>query len=144
MVFIERGRPPPVRFAASLVALRTFLFGSVAFGMLLNLLLYPSNLLYPERQSMKRVLLPVIIVLMASTATLGQEPGEKEHVYSVPDLNGRAMLLVRPEIPGDVALKEDGTTLTVKVVVDANGDVVSAKCSLACPPEAAGPAQAAA
>jgi hypothetical protein len=93
---------------------------------------------------MKRALFSAIIVLMASIAALGQEDGEKERVYSVPDLNGRAMLLIRPEIPGDVAVKEDGTTLTVKVLVDANGDVISAKCSLDCPPAAAGPAETAA
>jgi len=84
------------------------------------------------------------MALTASIAAFGQVPGEKERVYSVPDLNGRAILLVRPEIPGDVAVKEDGNTLTVKVVVDANGDVVSAKCSLACPRSAAGLAEAAA
>lgn len=93
---------------------------------------------------MKRHLLSAIIALTASIAALGQDPGEKERVYSVPDLNGRAMLLVRPEIPADVAVKEDGNTLTVRVVVDANGDVVSAKCSLTCPRAAAGPAEAAA
>lgn len=54
------------------------------------------------------------------------------------------MLLIQPEIPGDVAVKEDGNTLTVKVVVDANGDVISAKCSLDCPRAAAGLAEAAA
>lgn len=93
---------------------------------------------------MKRSLLSAIIALTASIAALGQDPGEKERVYSVADLNGRALLLVRPEIPGDVAVKEDGKTLIVRVVVDANGDVVSAKCSLACPRAAAGPAEAAA
>ena len=93
---------------------------------------------------MKRALLSAIIALTPSIAALGQDPGEKERVHSVPDLNGRAMLLVRPEIPGDVAVKEDGNTLIVKVVVDANGDVVSAKCSLACPRAAAGLAEAAA
>ena len=93
---------------------------------------------------MKRALLSAIIALTPSIAALGQDPGEKGRVHSVPDLNGRAMLLVRPEIPGDVAVKEDGHTLVVKVVVDANGDVISAKCSLACPREAAGPAEAAA
>jgi hypothetical protein len=93
---------------------------------------------------MKRLLLSAIIALMPSVAAPGQDPGEGERVYSVPDLNGRAMLLVRPEIPGDVALREDGNTLIVRVVVDANGDVVSAKCSPNCPDAAAGPAEAAA
>jgi hypothetical protein len=86
---------------------------------------------------MKRVLVLAIIALMSPAAALGQDPEEKERVYSVPDLNGRALLLVRPEIPVDVTLMEDGNTLTVMVVVDANGDVVSAKCSSACPQEAA-------
>jgi hypothetical protein len=93
---------------------------------------------------MKRALLCAIIALTPSIAALGQDPGEEDRVYSVPDLNGRAVLLVRPEIPGDVALKEDGNTLSVRVVVDANGDVVSAKCSLACPRATAGLAEAAA
>jgi hypothetical protein len=43
-----------------------------------------------------------------------------------------------------VALKTDGNTLNVKVVVDANGNVISAKCSLTCPKAAAGPAEVAA
>lgn len=93
---------------------------------------------------MKRILLSAIIALTASLPAPGQDPGEKERVYSVPDINGRATLLVRPQIPGDVALKEDGTTLIVKVVVDSNGDVVSAKCPPPCPDAAAGPAEAAA
>jgi hypothetical protein len=93
---------------------------------------------------MKRALLSAIIALTPLSAALGQDPGEKERVYSVPDLNGRALLLVRPEIPGEVAVKEDGNTLIVMVTVDANGDVVSAKCSLTCPRAAAGLAEAAA
>lgn len=113
-------------------------------SVLLNLLFCPCKLFYPGARPMKRILLSAIIALTLSIAALGQDPGEEEPVYSVPDLNGRALLLVRPEIPGDVAIKEDGTTLTVKVVVDANGDVVSAKCSLECPRAAAGPAEAAA
>lgn len=112
--------------------------------MLLNLLFRPFNLLYPERQLMKRVLLSAIIALTASFDALGQDPLEKERVYSVPDLNGRATLLVPPEIPDEVAAKQDGKTLIVKVVVGANGDVVSAKCSRDCPRAVAGPAEEAA
>ena len=75
---------------------------------------------------------------------LGQETGNKEPVYSVPDLNGRATLLVQPEIPGDESLKTDGNTLIVRVEVDADGNVVSAQCSLTCPKKIAGAAEAAA
>ncbi len=93
---------------------------------------------------MKRAFLSAIIALTPLIAAFGQEPGEKKRVYSVPDLNGRAVLLVRPEIPSDVAANEDGKTLIVKVVVDENGDVFSAKCSLDCPGATAGLAEAAA
>lgn len=93
---------------------------------------------------MKRTLLSTIIALTTISVALGQDSGDQERVYSVPDINGRATLLVQPEIPGDVSLKTDGNTLIVKVVVDANGNVISAKCSLTCPKAAAGPAETAA
>ena len=93
---------------------------------------------------MKRALLSVIIALTTLIVAFGQDDGNKERVYSVPDINGRATLLVQPEIPSDVFLKTDGKTLIVKVVVDANGNVVLAKCSLTCPKAAAGPAEVAA
>lgn len=93
---------------------------------------------------MKQALLSVIIALTTLIVALGQDTVDKERVYSVPDINGRATLLVQPEISSDVFLKTDGKTLIVKVVVDANGNVVSAKCSLSCPKAAAGPAEAAA
>ena len=93
---------------------------------------------------MKRALFSVIIVLTTLIVVFGQEPRDKERVYSVPNINGRATLLVQPEIPSDLSLKTDGNTLIVKVVVDANGNVVSAKCALSCPKAAAGPAEVAA
>ncbi len=93
---------------------------------------------------MKRTLLSAIIALTTLIVALGQDSGDKERVYSVPDINGRATLLVQPEIPGDVSLKTDGNTLIVKVVVEADGNVVSAKCSMTCPKKAAGAAEAAA
>ncbi len=93
---------------------------------------------------MKRTLLSTIIMLTTLIVALGQDPGDKERVYSVPDINGRATLLGQPEIPGDMSLKTDGNTLIVKVVVDANGNVISAKCSQTCPKAAAGPAEVAA
>jgi hypothetical protein len=93
---------------------------------------------------MKQALLSVIIALTTLIVALGQDTVDKERVYSVPDINGRATLLVQPEISSDVFLKTDGKTLIVKVVVDANGNVVSAKCSLICPKAAAGPAEVAA
>ncbi|HEX8288083.1 MAG TPA: hypothetical protein VF556_08810 [Pyrinomonadaceae bacterium] len=93
---------------------------------------------------MKRALFSVIIALTTLNAAFGQAPGDKERVYSVPDINGRATLLVQPEIPSDVSLRTDGNTLIVKIVVDANGNVVSAKCSQDCPKVTTAPAEAAA
>ena len=93
---------------------------------------------------MKRAFLSAIIALTTLIVVTGQDTENKERIYSVPDINGRATLLVQPEIPGDVSLKADGSTLIVKVVVDADGNVVSAKCSLDCPKAAAGPAEVAA
>ncbi|MCA1625724.1 MAG: hypothetical protein LC778_18370, partial [Acidobacteria bacterium] len=77
---------------------------------------------------MKRTLLSAIIALTTLIVAFGQDLGDKERVYSVPDINGRATLLVQPELLGGVSLKTDGNTLIVKIVVDANGNVVSAKC----------------
>lgn len=93
---------------------------------------------------MKQVLFSVIIALSTLIAVSGQETTDKPRHYSVPDINGRATLLVQPEVPGDVSLRTDGKTLIVKIVVDANGNVVSAKCSLDCPKAAIAPAEAAA
>lgn len=93
---------------------------------------------------MKRMLYVAIIVVLPMFAVFGQENGAPNRVYSVPDLNGRAVLLQRPEIPDNLAMKEDGKTLIVKVVVDKNGDVVSAKCSADCPADAAPLAESAA
>ena len=86
---------------------------------------------------MKKALLCAGIVLTTLIVAVGQDTADKESVYSVPDINGRATLLVQPEIPGHLSLRTDGNTLIVKVVVDANGNVVSAKCSLSCPKETA-------
>ena len=93
---------------------------------------------------MKRTLLSAIIALSTLVVALGQDSGDKERVYSAPDINGRATLLIQPEIPADVSLKIDGNTLVVKVVVDATGNVLSAKCLQPCPKTVAGPAEVAA
>ena len=94
---------------------------------------------------MKRTLLSAIFLLSTLTVVLGQDPElEKEQVYTAPDLNARATLLVKPEIPSDAALKADGETLSVRVNVDGDGNVVSAKCSPDCPKAIAGLAEAAA
>jgi len=63
----------------------------------------------------------------------------------VPDINGRAVNLVNPAFPETaVAAGSDGATLVLKVVVNENGDVVSAQCSLDCPEMLKGAAELAA
>jgi hypothetical protein len=93
---------------------------------------------------MKRIILLAIVAIFSAIAVFGQEPETIIPAYRVPDLNGRAVVLQRPDVPGDVAMKQDGKTLTVRVVVDNNGDVISAKCSTDCPAEVAALAEAAA
>lgn len=93
---------------------------------------------------MKQALFSAIIILITLNVAVGQDAINKERIYSVADINGRATLLVQPEIPNDLSLKTDGNTLIVRIVVDANGNVVTAKCSLECPKAAAEPAEAAA
>jgi len=53
----------------------------------------------------------------------------------VPDINGRAVLLVKPAFPETAVVTEaDGESISLKVVVDEDGNVVSAQCSLTCHP----------
>ncbi len=77
---------------------------------------------------MKQTLISALFALTISFSILGQNRSEKPLSYSIPDINARAAPLVQPAISGEMALKYDGTTLLVKVVVDADGNVVSAKC----------------
>jgi hypothetical protein len=54
--------------------------------------------------------------------------------YQVPDLNGRATLLVRPELSSKELLDgADGTTIVLRLVIDTEGNVTAAACSLTCP-----------
>lgn len=93
---------------------------------------------------MKRFIILAFIAITASIAALSQAPAAGENVYTVADLNGRASMLVQSELPGDMIMSLDGVTMVVKVLVDTNGYVVSARCSANCPAAATGPAEAAA
>lgn len=54
---------------------------------------------------------------------------------SVPDINGRAITLVKPAFPETaIVVGADGSTVPVKVVVNGNGDVISATCAVTCHP----------
>lgn len=54
---------------------------------------------------------------------------------SVPDINARAIALVKPAFPETAtAVGADGAALGLKVVVDESGNVISAICSVDCHP----------
>lgn len=89
--------------------------------------------------------LALLIVLFISTFCAFSQAHKAEDVESwVPDINGRATLLVRPGLPGDVMISRDGTTTILKVYVDESGNVLSAICSLTCPANVGPSAEAAA
>ncbi|MBA2378449.1 MAG: hypothetical protein H0V76_02605 [Blastocatellia bacterium] len=79
---------------------------------------------------MNRILSAVAHLLVASCVSLAQDPEGAEPVYSVPDVNGRATFLVNPDLPADLLLKFDGVSFTLKVVVDAEGNAISAQCPM--------------
>ena len=93
---------------------------------------------------MKLPLILSIILAFSTISVFSQQKPAEDVEYSVPDINGRATLLVTPELNGDVMIAKDGTTATLKVYVDENGNVISAKCSLQCPTEVAAAAESAA
>src|SRR5687767_1319656 len=80
---------------------------------------------------MNRFLFFLSLLVLSAVAAPAQEPPK----FSVPDLNARATFLAKPTYPDDPALLvADGTTIILKVVVDASGNVRSAQCSSTCPP----------
>ena len=82
----------------------------------------------------KFLLYSIGFAFFLSTAAAGQTSGPTARI-SVPDINGRAISLVKPEFPETaVAAQADGEGVSLKVVVDENGNVISAQCSLNCHP----------
>lgn len=67
------------------------------------------------------------------SATLIGQTSVPQTRIRVPDINARAINLVKPAFP-ETAVAADGAGLTLLVVVDENGDVVSAQCSIECHP----------
>lgn len=66
-----------------------------------------------------------LVVCFAASASAQKAPTPPK--FSVPDINKRAMLLVKPAVSDALLFEElDGKTIVVKVVVDAAGDVESA------------------
>lgn len=55
--------------------------------------------------------------------------------YQVPDLNGRATLLIKPELTAqDIIDGADGSTVVLRLIVDTDGNVTSATCPTTCSP----------
>lgn len=75
----------------------------------------------------------LIFAFSLFTSAIGQTQPAPRIV--VPDINGRATSLVKPAFPETaVAVGADGSGVTLKVVVDEGGNVISAQCSLNCHP----------
>src|SRR5215813_8091451 len=89
-------------------------------------------------------LIASILLILSIINVYSQEKNAESRVFAVPDVNGRATLLVRPSLSGEAMLDNDGTTLTLKIVVEENGNVLSANCSATCPAAVVGPAEVAA
>jgi hypothetical protein len=77
--------------------------------------------------------IPLLLLLIPGFAA-AQSP-DTRNVAWVPDINGLAITLVKPAFPeAAVDVGADGATVTLRVVVNENGDVVSAHCSMTCHP----------
>lgn len=84
-----------------------------------------------------RKFIPVtlIFILLLCSAVIGQVGKGAKPRIRVPDINGRAISLVKPDFPETaVAAAADGAAVSLKVVVDEDGNVISATCSLNCHP----------
>src|SRR5437016_1617312 len=83
---------------------------------------------------MLKMRFPLIMILFFLTMLAAAQSPVEQPLIRVPDINGRATSLIKPAFPESAAkIGVDGSTLTLKVVVDENGNVLSALCSLACP-----------
>lgn len=81
----------------------------------------------------KLLLLSVASLIVFLGSAAAQQPAEADRLRDVPDINGMAVTLIKPAFPETaVAVDGDGTTVTVRVTVDENGNPTSATCSLTC------------
>ncbi len=75
----------------------------------------------------------LIVSLIFAAAAFGQS--EPTRYPMVPDINAMAVNLVKPAFPETaVAVGADGEGVNLRVVVDENGNVILAKCSVNCHP----------
>ncbi|MEO7673924.1 MAG: energy transducer TonB [Pyrinomonadaceae bacterium] len=75
----------------------------------------------------------VLLMMCVCSATVFAQQAAVERLLEVPDINGLAVSLVKPAFPETaVAVDADGRTVSLRVIVDENGNVLSATCSLTC------------
>ena len=73
------------------------------------------------------IALSCLIAAEAQTAPLPR--------YQIPDLNGRATLLIKPELSAqDIFDGADGSTVVLRLIIDTEGNVTSASCPTTCSP----------
>lgn len=81
----------------------------------------------------KLIITTLLTASLFSVTAFSQTP-DKGPLMSVPDINGLAVTLVKPAFPEtSIVTGADGSTVSLRVVVDENGYPVSAVCSLSCP-----------
>lgn len=79
--------------------------------------------------------LSTFVVVLAIAGVAGAQGIGQAPIRAVADINGRATLLVKPEFPESaIVTGADGDTVLLNVIVDENGNVVSATCMPNCHP----------
>lgn len=89
-----------------------------------------------EFQGMFKIIPFILAFLILSSPAYGQQPATEIPTtlpIKVADIMGRATLLVRPQLEGDLPQRLDGKSAVLQVLVDENGDVIFVQCSLTCP-----------
>ncbi|CAN5166544.1 hypothetical protein BH20ACI2_BH20ACI2_02350 [soil metagenome] len=76
-----------------------------------------------------------IAVLLLSCLIIAESQTTALPRYQVPDLNGRTTLLIKPELTEkDLIDGADGSTISLRLIVDTDGNVTSATCPVSCSP----------
>ena len=82
---------------------------------------------------MRYLLFHSLLWTFAFLAQAAAQSPAANRLLEVPDINGMAVSLVKPDFPeAAIDVDADGTTVSLRVIVDENGNAVSATCSLIC------------
>ena len=101
---------------------------------MLCLLKWPLEV--PDRiEHMHKIVLSLALMLIGIAHSSAAQTAPAEPRISVPDINGMAITLVKPAFPETaVVTGADGAAVSLRVVVDENGNPISAQCSISCHP----------